>query len=503
MAFKGRYALIGGAVGGGKSDCLLYEPFRQIRIEQDRVNRGEIASSSGRALFFRRTMPELREVIDRSHRVFPLIDPGAKWHEQTKTWTFSCGYKYMFGQMEESGDWIKYYGFELTCLLFDELTTFTEEQFDQMDTRVRSADPVLSRMLYVRAGTNPVGTGLEWVRRRFVEVAPPNTPVIVRVKTPITENGQTRYETVERQQIFIPARLYDNPSINQKEYAATLTTKSAATRKALLEGDWYSNTEGAWVGEDWDPAIHICEPFKIPVGWPKFRSGDYGYRWPGLSSIQWWAVDTDGNFVCYRSLTTVQQNAEMLAHRIKEIELDAGEWDVGRGCSKLRGPLDGSCWNQTGAIGPTIAESFFNVGVIWDKCDKNREAAAEQIRQRLVRRTAHPTLKDEKGKPEYCIPGIRWFNTCYSFVRNPRGARVKVGPIITIPTLACDENQPDVPDTKGNDHDYDAVSYACMSRPLVAENDKVSVDELRERRKAQKQSDRGPVNRLGYPSGAW
>jgi len=502
MAFKGRYALIGGAAGGGKSDCLLYDPFRQVKVEQERVNRGEIVSSTGRAILFRRTMPELREVMDRARRTFELIDPGAKWHEQTKTWTLSCDYKFMFGQMEEDSDWIKYYSFEFTWAGFDELTTFTEDQFDQIDTRVRSSDPVLSKMLYVRAGTNPVGPGLEWVRRRFVEVAPPNTPVIRRIKTPVIQDGVTRYETVEREQIFIPARLFDNPSIDQKEYAATLTGKSAATRKALLEGDWYANTEGAWVGDDWDSSIHVCEPFKVPPGWPKFRMGDYGYSWPGLASIQWGATDPDGNITIYRSLTTVRQNAEMLAYRVKEIEMDAGEWDLDRHCSKLRGPLDSSCWNQTGAIGPTIAESFFNVGVIWDKCDKNRTAAAEQFRQRLVRRTAHATIKDENGKPAYIVPGIRWFNTCYSYVRSPRGAKVKVGPVVTIPVLPADENDPDVPDTHGNDHDWDAAAYGCMSRPIVAENDKVHPDELKERRKRQKDSERS-VNKLGYPQGAW
>jgi hypothetical protein len=501
MEFKGRYALIGGAAGGGKSQCLLFDPFRQIKVEQERVNRGEISSSTGRAIFFRRTMPELREVMDRAKRYFTLIDPGAEWHEQTKTWTFSCGYKYMFGQMEESSDWIKYYGFEFTWIGMDEVTSFTEEQHDQMDTRLRSADPVLSKMLYMRLGTNPVGPGLEWVRRRYVEPAAPCVPVVRCIQTPITEDGVTRYEEVQHMQIFIPAKLGDNPSINQKEYAATLATKSKATKRALLDGDWYAYTEGAWVGDDWDPEFHICKPFKIPQGWPKFRCGDYGYSWPGLSSVQWFAVDTDANFVCYRSLTTCRQNAEMLAHRIKEIEMDAGEWDVQRGCSKLRGPLDSSCWNQTGAIGPTIAESFFNVGVIWDRCDKNREAAAEQLRQRLVRRTAHPTLKDEKGKPLFIIPGIRWFDTCWSKVRNPRGDKVKVGPIITIPVLPSDENQPDVPDSKGNDHDYDAASYGCMSRPLTALDDKVPRDELEERKKRMRNSDKPKPGKMGY--GFW
>jgi len=503
MQWTGRYALIGGAAFGGKSECLRWDPWRQILIEQERVNRGEIQSSSGRAIFFRRTMPELREVMDRCQADFRLIDPGAVWHEQTKTWTMSCGYKYMFGQMEEDKDWTKYQGFQFTWVGFDELTSFTEEQYDKLDVWLRSKDPVLSKMLSMRAGTNPIGPGLLWVRSRFFEIAPPGTPVVLRVKVTVEEDGVKKQKVVERQQIFIPARVSDNLSVDEAEFAATLTTKSAATRKALLHGDWYAGAEGVWVGDDWDSDIHVCEPFKVPRGWPKFRSGDYGYSWPGLSSVQWWAVDTDGNFVCYRSLTTCRQNAEMLAYRIKEIEMDAGEWDVERGCSKLRGPLDSSCWSQTGAIGPTIAESFFNVGVIWDKCDKNREAAAEQMRQRLVRRTAHPTVKDEKGKPAYIVPGIRWFNTCWSYVLTPKGRRVKVGPVVTIPTLMADETQPDVPDTKGNDHDYDAASYACMSRPLSAINDKNPPDELAELRRKQEKSERGSVNRLGYPTGAW
>lgn len=502
MSFKGRYALFGGAKGGGKSDCLLYDPFRQIKIEQERVNLGEIQWSKGRAIFFRRTMPELREVMDRARRTFPLIDPGVEWHEQTKTWTFSCGYKYMFGQMEEPGDWTKYYGTEFTWIGFDELTLFTEEQFDQLDTCLRSTDPVLRTMLYMRAGTNPVGEGRDWVRARFVEVAPENTPVIRRVETPITENGVKRYEIVEHWQIFIPAKVQDNPSVDQAQYASILAGKSATVRRQLLEGDWYAGGEGAWVGEDWDASIHICKPFKIPPGWPKFRTGDYGYSWPGLASIQWFASDTAGNFVCYRSLTTVRQNAEMLAHRVREIEMDAGEWDVQRGCSKLRGPLDNSCWSQMGNVGPTIAESFWNVGVIWDKSEKDRHAAAEQFRQRLVRRTAHPTLKHKDGKPVYCVPGIRWFDTCYSYVLNPRGKKVKVGPIVTIPILESDENDPDVPNTKGNDHDWDSAAMGCLYRPLPALDDKVPRDELAELRRRMKESGEPKIGRTGYP-GLW
>lgn len=470
MQWTGRYALIGGAAGGGKSQLLLFDPFRQIKIETERRNSGEIRESTGRALFFRRTMPELREVMDRARRVFKTIDPAAEWHEATKTWTFGCGYKYMFGQMEEAGDWLKYYGFELSWLGFDELTTFTEEQFDQMDTRVRSADPVLKDMLYVRAGTNPVGPGLEWVRRRFVEIAPPGTPVEVHVKVKTTINGVEKMQTVKRRQIFIPAKVSDNPSIDQAEYAATLSTKSEAVKRALLHGDWYV-TEGAFLTGIWDPSVHICEPFKIPNGWYKFRCGDYGHSWPGKSSIQWVAVDTDQNYVVYRSLTVTGHDSEMLGYRIRELELENDEWDLARNCSKLTGPLDSSCWAVTGHRGPTIAEIMMNIGIHWQKSEKDRHSMCDQLRIRLRRRTGHPTVKDEYGRAAMIVPGIRWFSKCWSYVRDPRGRKVKTGPTVTLPILPADENDPDVFDTKADDHDADAIGYGCLYRPLRPDSD--------------------------------
>lgn len=481
MRWRGRYALLGGAAGGGKSRCLQFYPFMQMQVEEERIARGEIETSSGRAIFFRRTMPELREVMDRAQRDFRRVDSSAAWHEQTKTWTFSCGYKYMFGQMEEDKDWLKYQGFELSCCLLDELTTFTEEQFDMLDTRLRSSDPVLSKMLWMRAGTNPLGPGLEWVRARFVEPVTPNTPVTRRIKTPVVKDGVTRYKYVEHKQIFIPAKLEDNPSMDQAAYAATLVTKSNVTKRALLDGDWWI-VAGAFLGELWDPSVHVCEPFKIPKNWYRFRSCDYGHAAP--ASVDWWACDPDGNFICYRNLTVKGHNSEMLAYRIKELEIEAGEWDLSRGCSRLTGPLDSSCWNITGQVGPTIAGTMMDIGVNWFKCDKNRHSAADQVRLRLARRTASPTLKEKDGKPVYCIPGVRWFRTC-------------TAPIRSLPVLPADKNDPEVPDTNANDHNYDSLSYACQHRPISPGQEYTQFDDGTDELSEQRVK-RLSGSRLGY-----
>lgn len=505
MSFDGRYALYGGAAFGGKTEVLRFDPFRQILIETSRQELPEDhphflprGASTGRSIFFRRTMPELREVMDRCFADFEAIAPGVDWSAVDKTWTFPCGYKYMFGQMEEEGDWRKYQGFQFSEVIFDELTTFTEEQFDWIDSWLRSKDPVLKNMLYMRAGTNPVGIGVGWVKRRFVDIAPPNTPVIRRIKVKVYNDNHevVGEEVVERKQIFVPAKVQDNKSADPVQYSATLSSHSVAIRKQLLEGSW-DHIHGAFFSEELDPDVHFCKPFKIPSNWYKFRSGDYGYS--AHSSIQWWAVDADGNLVCYRSMTVRKHTAEMLAYRIKEVEMAADEWDVERGMSKLTGPLDSSCWATTGTIGPSIAETMQQIGVGWFKCTKDRHAAADQMRQRLMKRSAHPTLLGKDKKPLMCVPGIRWFNTCWT----ADGKNGRTGPVVTLPRLPADKNDPDVPDTDADDHDYDSASYACMSRPLKAESADAPLDDIDElERLRAKRSNNARGGRMGYP-GMW
>lgn len=455
FGYNGRYALTGGSAGGGKSQCLLFYPFRQIENEAKRIEKNEISASIGHAIFFRRTMPEVQEMIDRSRLLFLKVDPGAEWREQPKTWTFSCGYKYKFAQMEEAKDWIKYYGAQYTAVMFDELTTFTEEQFDMLDTRLRSPDPVLSNMLWMRAGTNPVGTGLQWVRKRFVEVAKPGTEYVRKISVPIRlANGDTRTETVERRQIFIPARLSDNPSINQAEYAATLSTKSEAVRRALLEGDWGSMT-GDLIGQAWDESVHVCKAFAIPSTRLKFRSCHFSYA---ATMVLWWAVDFDGNLTCYRELPLKNHTASMVAERIREVEIYEKEWfdDEDRG-SKLTGVMGpAAAWAKTGQRGPSPAETMRRAGIYFTPADENLEAAADQIRDRLIRRSKHETLKDAKGKPALTVPGVRFFKHCTASLE-------------AIPSMTADKTNPDVPDPKQEASAYKALCYAAMSRPIAPE----------------------------------
>ena len=77
LAASEREVFYGGARGGGKSYAMLVDPLRYCSKAQHR------------ALLVRRTMPELRDLIQKSQLLYSKAFPGAKWREQEKEWRLS------------------------------------------------------------------------------------------------------------------------------------------------------------------------------------------------------------------------------------------------------------------------------------------------------------------------------------------------------------------------------------------------------------------------------
>jgi len=421
-------ALLGGAGGPGKSLALLMDPIEtQLPIEHQRWKQGETDESQGWAIHFRREYPMLAETIDRAHRIFPRIDSGVKWDGDARLFRFSCGYKYQFGHLREALDWRIYDSRQFTHIGFDELWQFEEEQYMRLARRCRTSDPVLLKLRRIRSATIPAGN---WVRRYFVDPCPKGRTLLVN-KLRLDDGTEA-----ERSRVFIPARLSDNPDVAfRRDYEANLRDSPTHIRLALLDGDWYA-VAGAFFAEEWRPERHVVAPFKVPPGWYRFRSGDWGYKNPTV--VLWWAADSDDNLVCYRERTWKRMDAGAVALAIKETETEAGEWDDAKDCSRLSGPMDTQIWEQRGTIGPTIFETMSAGGVWWDKCTKNRLQSVQQFIGRL---------KDDQGE----VPAIRFFDTCTETIR-------------TIPAIATSGTNPELPEDGGDDHWLDAVLYACMSR---------------------------------------
>ena len=394
--------LYGGAAGGCKSFAMLVDPLRFM-------NRSE-----HRALLLRRSMPELRELIDKSRELYTKAFPGAKFREVEKVWKFPSGATLEFGYLDRDADVYRYQGQSYSWIGIDELTQYpTEFPLQYLQSRLRTTDSEIKP--YIRCTANPGGVGGHWVRKRYLTPAPPNEAF----KGP---DGLTRK--------FIPARLEDNPYLSKDgRYEQMLASLPPVQRKQLLEGNWDVAEGAAFV--EFNPEIHVIPPFKIPIHWAKYKGVDYGYA--AESCCVWSTIDPDDDtLIIYRELYRKGLTGSALAEMITAYEKDDHK--------SIQGVLDTAAWNKTGVGGPTVGETLVRAGHKLRPADKNRIQGKIQI---------HEYLKQNKttGRPRLQI-----FSNCVNLIRE-------------LQSIPVDPNKPEDVDTKASDHAYDALRYLIMSRP--------------------------------------
>lgn len=387
-------------------------------------------------LLLRRTNDELRELKWKSQELYKQAFPDAVWREKDSEWRFPSGAKLWMSYLERDEDVLRYQGQAFTWIGVDELTQYpTPFAWNYLRSRLRSADPEMAKNLSMRGTTNPGGPGHGWVKKMFIDPAPANKPFWA---TDI-ETGETiRYpkgHAKEGQPVFrrrfIPARLYDNPSLFEDGiYEANLLALPEQQRRQLLEGDW-NVADGAAFSE-FRTNIHTCEPFEIPKEWRRFRSCDYGYS--SFSAVHWFAVDPDGRLYIYRELYVTKKEADELAQMILQLE---------KGEKISYGVLDSSLWSKRGDPGPSIAERMIRAGCRWRPSDRSPGSRIAS-KNRL-----HQLLKvDETGKP-----GIIFFNTCRQIISD-------------LPIIPMDPKGSDDIDVRyASDHAYDSIRYGIMTRP--------------------------------------
>ena len=403
LAADEKDVLYGGAAGGGKSYAMLVDPLRYAHRK------------AHRALILRRSMPELRELIDKSRELYPQAFPGCKFREVEKVWNFPSGAKIEFGFLERDADVYRYQGQAYSWIGFDEITHLpTEFGWNYLASRLRTTDPEIKT--YLRCTANPGGIGAAWVKKRYVDSNETN-------KSFTGKDGLTRK--------FIPARLLDNPYLaNDGIYEKMLMSLPPVQRKQLLEGNWDVNEGAAFV--EFDVDVHIVSPFHIPLTWERIKGIDYGYA--SESACVWGAVDrADGTLIIYRELYKKGLTGEDLGRIITEMEMQDP--------FSVSGVLDTSAWSRTGTTGPTVGETLVKQGHKLRRADKNRIQGKIQI---------HEYLKVQpSGRPKLQI-----FNTCPSLIKE-------------LQNIPLDTRNPEDVDTHAADHAYDALRYLIMSRPRI------------------------------------
>ena len=406
LAAPERDVLYGGAAGGGKSYAMLIDPLRFAH------------KAAHRALILRRSMPELRELIDKSRELYPKAFPGCKYKEVEKLWNFPSGAKVEFGFLERDADVYRYQGQAYSWIGFDEITHLpTEFGWNYLASRLRTTDPEITP--YMRCTANPGGVGATWVKKRYVDPYPPNESFT-------GEDNLTRK--------FIPARLDDNPYLAEDgRYEEMLKALPPTQRKQLLEGNWDVNEGAAFT--EFEQDVHVITPFEIPISWERTKGIDYGYA--SESSCVWGTIDpSDGTLIIYRELYQKGLTGVDLGDRITQMELSDPY--------SVQGVLDTAAWARTGTTGPTVGESLIRAGHKLRRADKNRIQGKIQI---------HEYLKvQQSGRPRLQI-----FNTCPNLIRE-------------LQSIPLDRSNPEDVDTHAPDHAYDALRYLIMSRPRIQDS---------------------------------
>lgn len=436
----------GGAAGGGKSDYLLVEALRQVHIPHYT------------AIIFRKTYPQLSELIDRSRILYSRAFPKARYNDSKHFWLFPSGAKIYFGNMTRVADKINYQGKRYDFIGFDELTHFTWEEYSYMYSRNRPSGK--GTKVYRRSTGNPGGIGHGWVKEYFVTAGEPYKPVESIIDVVDLQGKKTSYK---RSKIFIPSKVYDNEKLLEADpnYIANLSLLDEADRSALLDGNWDSfsgQVFSEWKNDSTHYAVndqkftHVIDDFLIPKSWKIYRGFDFGYAKP--FSVGWYAIDHDNRiyrireyYGCTRQPNTgIKLTPQEIAKNIIEIE-NVDENLKGR---NIRGIADPSIWDKS--RGESIAEMMESLGVYWEPGDNARIAGKMQYHYRLA--------FDEIGMPMLYI-----FKSNKHFIR-------------TIPNLVYSDKHVEDIDTETEDHIYDECRYVLMTHPINPRKNHVTKQDI-------------------------
>ncbi len=402
---------------------------------------------------FRRTEPEiiathiegpqgLRALLSdlTQHGLVEIVKGEVRFHK--------TGSKIFLRHCKEPKDVWRYQSDEFHVLMIDEVTSFTEEMYRFLRTRVRMAGvelPEHHKESFPRiiVSGNPGNIGHSWVKRTWVDPSPP----LQVWQADKDEGGMTRQ--------YIPARLSDNPTLTtmSPDYEDQIKgLGSPELVQAMLEGDW--NVVAGSYFPEFQRSTHVVEPHPIPEHWPRFRSMDWGSASP--FAVHWWAISdgTDlhgapyyprGSMICYQEWYGASKPNKGLKLEIGEVadgirQRDNTRYDLST-VSVKGGPADPSIHKQDG--GPSIAEQFRKRGVIWHRGDNQRIAGWQELRNRFN--------GDSRSEER---PTIYFFDTCRDSIR-------------TIPELQHDSHNPNDLNTKSDDHCADSIRYAVMSRRIA------------------------------------
>lgn len=449
-----------GTRGPGKTDALLMD-FAQ-HVTQPGV-KGFGAAWKG--ILFRRTFPELADVISKSKKWFySMPHLGGKYNEAKYQWEFPHGEILLLRHFMRVDDYWSYHGHEYPWIGWEELCTWPDlGGYRRMMSCCRSSNPDVPRKY--RATTNPFGPGHNVVKARFQLPA-------MRFK-PIIGSIDPASGLVEPPRLAIFGKLDENKILlaADPDYKQRLagSARSKAELKAWLYGDW-DIVAGGMFDDIWDPRYHVVPRFDIPKSWKITRSFDWGSSAP--FSVGWWA-ESDGCDVLVNGKwrSTLRGDRFRIAEwygcrpgvpneglRLLGVEVAKGIVEREIGMKILGrvhpGPADSRIFSTENGMciandmaKPVMVDGKQYAGVTFSTAENKPFSRANgwEMLRKWMKNALPPVTKGPREKP-----GVFFLDLCTDCIN-------------LLPVLPRDEKKPDDIDTDAEDHIADEIRYMILS----------------------------------------
>lgn len=367
-----KYRLFMGGWGNGKTSGCCAEFFARL-MEFPGTN----------SIVARKTRPELKSTTwDMLLNGDKSVDTG--WHGIPREAIASYNKSDLHLELRNGSqvwglpldDPAKLENYNLGLYWVDQAEEITEDIFLKFQGRLRQQRAPREGLL----SANP--NGHNWIFKRFIDESRP-------------EKWKALYKAVE-------ATTFDNPSLPMDYF-----DQFEGLPEHWLQRFVYGSHE-VFTGQiftDWNPSVHIIQPFRIPSDWPRLMCIDPGIRHEG--AISWVAVDGAKNVYYYREHLESNQPVEWWADKIQELEAQ-DDWG---------GPyenLDDARWigpeaqQRAQTDGKSVLERFAEFGIICSLADRNPASRISVITEHLRPRSGHRSPFDG-AEP---APRLYAFSTC-------------------------------------------------------------------------------------------
>lgn len=223
----------------------------------------------------------------------------------------------------------------------------------------------------------------------------------------------------------------DNPFLPVKEVEYMTESLSEESLNSRRYGKF--GVGQGLVYPEFDPGIHVIQPFQVPVEWQDKLSIDPGLNNP--LSCHWYAVDGDGNVYVVAEHYESKKDVNYHAEKIKEISRRLNWHADSRG--RYEALIDSAANQRTLACSKSVAELFYDNGIaVNTKVNKDVFSGINRVKE---------YLKVKNGRPKLFI-----FENCVNMIREIKGYWWGAN---------------DSP-KKVDDHAMDELRYYISSKPL-------------------------------------